>query len=494
MPKVKSYKVVLEGKLTNGKDLKEIYGNLEKMTDVQIAERINTIDEEMEKMAKEAFNRQRRIREGRPQKQRNATPDDVAIEEIHEATKELEDEKKMLQMFPKVKKKLKMIAELQDRMKKQKGKQIKELNGKLQELNDKLKEMEKKQQEIDNKIQEKMEKIEALDEDKKDEMAKLYAEVGELTIKSKKIVKNAKKEKIEKDIVEAKKTLSRYKRGTSPEDKIINKCKLPWKNLLNGMKWQEIARMSNEKLGELAGIPKKDKEAKGEENTKKDEGIKPQKNTKKDEDIEPSDTNPSGQNGGEEKPQTNRGQIGNSVTLTKGIHDTLDMHDDNKPSKKEFFQIVRRLLQSSKASRSLEVEMFRDEHPILGKIPFLSSILINREERADMNIHIRKAFDQYYDRQPTKTEIFCINHPKIAKVLEGIGIVEKAEETELEKVTEVPTFKERRKGFLQDRGIVEGQNANEEGIIHVIDVNRDKQSVEPASKVVGDEQEFDRAG
>lgn len=47
--------------------------------------------------------------------------------------------------------------------------------------------------------------------------------------------------------------------GKSEEDKIINKCQMPWNLLLSGMEWQDIAVMSNQKLSEMIGMKKQEK-------------------------------------------------------------------------------------------------------------------------------------------------------------------------------------------------------------------------------------------
>lgn len=47
--------------------------------------------------------------------------------------------------------------------------------------------------------------------------------------------------------------------GRSEEDKIINKCQMPWNLLLSGMEWQDIAAMSNHKLSEMIGLKKQEK-------------------------------------------------------------------------------------------------------------------------------------------------------------------------------------------------------------------------------------------
>lgn len=47
--------------------------------------------------------------------------------------------------------------------------------------------------------------------------------------------------------------------GRSEEDKIINKCQMPWNLLLSGMEWQDIAVMSNQKLSEMIGLKRRDK-------------------------------------------------------------------------------------------------------------------------------------------------------------------------------------------------------------------------------------------
>jgi len=47
--------------------------------------------------------------------------------------------------------------------------------------------------------------------------------------------------------------------GKSEEDKVINKCKMPWELLLAGKGWDEIAVMPEEEIYELARSNQKSK-------------------------------------------------------------------------------------------------------------------------------------------------------------------------------------------------------------------------------------------
>ena len=125
------YSKTVKGSMTEGKNLQEVYEELNGMSDADREARISEIEAEIEEIAKLMLNRQM-----------NSSTNAEKTQSLIGRVEKLKKEQKMLELFPKVKKKLKKIAQLYRRAKKEKTRKQDLAQGKYMSLRAELRRKE----------------------------------------------------------------------------------------------------------------------------------------------------------------------------------------------------------------------------------------------------------------------------------------------------------------------------------------------------------------
>lgn len=137
------YSKTVKNSMTEGKDLQTLYEELNAMSDTERETRIWEIDAEIDEIARLMLNRQMNP---------NANADKT--ETLKQRVEKLRKEQKMLKLFPKVRKKLKRIANAQKRVKAQKTKKRDIAEGEYRKLKSQLRKMQEQIEKIDADIEE----------------------------------------------------------------------------------------------------------------------------------------------------------------------------------------------------------------------------------------------------------------------------------------------------------------------------------------------------
>ncbi len=237
------YSKTVKGSMTEGKNLQELYEELNGMSDAEREARISAIDAEIEEIARLMLNRQM-----------NSSANAEKTQSLIERVEKLKKEQKMLKLFPKVKKKLKKIAQLYRRAKKEKTRKQDLAQGKYMSLRAELRRKEEKIREYDREIEEAKE----IEKTAKGQTTKKAMKVTIEHLEEEK-AKISDLDKLREEVKVAKDEFNVYNFRKSEEDQIMHKCRLPWENLLNGMDWKDISVISNQRLSEMAGMKRKEK-------------------------------------------------------------------------------------------------------------------------------------------------------------------------------------------------------------------------------------------
>lgn len=137
------YSKTIKNSMTEGKDLQTLYEELNAMSDTERETRIEDIDKEIDEIARLMLNRQM-----------NPSANANKAEILKQRVEKLRKEQKMLKLFPKVRKKLKRIANAQKRVKAQKIEKRNAAEAEYRKLRSKLKKLEDKIKDLDVDIKE----------------------------------------------------------------------------------------------------------------------------------------------------------------------------------------------------------------------------------------------------------------------------------------------------------------------------------------------------
>lgn len=237
------YSKTVKGSMTEGKNLQELYEELNAMSDADREARISEIDAEIEEIARLMLNRQM-----------NSSTNAEKTQSLIGRVEKLKKEQKMLKLFPKVKKKLKKIAQLYRRAKKEKTRKQNLAQGKYLSLRAELRRREEQIKKYDQEIEEAKEMAKTA----KGQTTKRAMEFTINYLEEEK-AKISDLDKLREEVKVAKDEFNVYNFRKSEEDQIMHKCRLPWENLLNGMDWKDISVISNQRLSEMAGMKRKEK-------------------------------------------------------------------------------------------------------------------------------------------------------------------------------------------------------------------------------------------
>lgn len=306
MAKTKSYIKVAEETLVNGENWQEVYDELKGINPEQMQERIQVIDTETKKMESEIVKRQTTDRLKKDVDQ--ATNEDT-IQEMIDISTQLQGERKILEVFPKVDKKLRVISSVKRRAEKRKAEQM----DKKKVAEQRLKEARAKQRELKEKLGEISEELLELQELMKTTKGKNARQAMAVTISDLQQKKEelGDKSEIDKLVADANDSVKAYRSEIKELDSVISKCEDPWNNVLKGKGWKEVANLAERDLKEMLGMPKKkeEKEVPSEEQKLDD------KDQGKDEDVQVA------------KPSTNRtnntNQTGNTARAVE--NQNIDM-------------------------------------------------------------------------------------------------------------------------------------------------------------------------
>lgn len=260
MARKKSYIKVAEDTLVTGENSKEVYEELSKVQLGDMKTRIEVIEAETAKMEAEIGKRQTKGGTG---------DNEATIQEMINIAKELNGEQAILEAFPKVDKKVKIIKTTKSRAEKRKAEEMAVAQKRLEEAERKEKELAEKEADFDEQIKEGQEAIKTIKSKRIREA--MEKEVADLQAGKDKLQEG--KKAIKREVIEAREGMKVYTEGKSEIDAVIKKCEDPWNNILKGMGWKAVASLSEEDLKQKLAMPKK-KEEKQDESRKNDEGKK----------------------------------------------------------------------------------------------------------------------------------------------------------------------------------------------------------------------------
>lgn len=380
MARVKSYIKVAEDTLVNGENWQEVYEELSKVSQENMKTRIKVIDEECKKMESEIVRRQTRVRAGMDGKDMEPEANAKAVEEMLSITTELQGERNILEVFPSVDKRMKIIKTTKARAEKRKAEESEVARKKLEALQDKEKELKEKEEEIDEQIKE-------AEDTMKSVKSKALRTAMEQAIKD----LNGEKDKlgsmkdIKKEVLEAKAEVRRYSEGKTELDEVIAKCERPWEGILKGMGWKEVSSLAEGTLKGMLALPK----AKQVEDKDKDEDKDKHKDDKKEEKRKE----------GKEERGAGEGKKGGSARSEGTEHEEEEEEEHNEEEHEE--------------------EEGREE-PKSAKLTIFQRFRNWREKRREAKAQKRaneegfkREFRDRYKGEPSFLDRFCAKHPKI---------------------------------------------------------------------------------
>lgn len=197
MARKKSYIKVAEETLVNGENWKEVYEELSKIQLGDMQSRIQVIEDETAKMEAEIGKRQIRSSDAANQ---------ATVQEMIDIAKELNGEKDILEAFPKVDKKVKIIKTAKARAEKRKAEEMALAQKRLEEAEKKEKEFAEQEAEFDEEIKEGQEAIKGI-KSKKLRTA-MEREVAELQAGKDKLQEG--KKDLKKEVIEAREGMKVY--------------------------------------------------------------------------------------------------------------------------------------------------------------------------------------------------------------------------------------------------------------------------------------------
>lgn len=206
MARKKSYVKVAEETLVNGENWKEVYEELSRVQAGDMKTRIQVIEAETAKMEAEIGKRQTRGGTG---------DNEATIQEMIDIAKELNGEKAILEAFPKVDKKLKIIKTSKARAEKRKAEEMAIAQKRLEEAEKREKELSEKESDFDEQIREGQDAIRTIKSKRLREA--MEKEVAELQAGKDKLQEG--KKDVKKAVIEAREGMKTY-----TERKIRNGC------------------------------------------------------------------------------------------------------------------------------------------------------------------------------------------------------------------------------------------------------------------------------
>ena len=212
MARKKSYIKVAEDTLVTGENWKEVYEELSKVQLGDMKTRIEVIEAETAKMEAEIGKRQTKGGTG---------DNEATIQEMINIAKELNGEQAILEAFPKVDKKVKIIKTTKSRAEKRKAEEMAVAQKRLEEAERKEKELAEKEADFDEQIKEGQEAIKTIKSKRIREA--MEKEVADLQAGKDKLQEG--KKAIKREVIEAREGMKVYTEGKSEIDAVIKNVK-----------------------------------------------------------------------------------------------------------------------------------------------------------------------------------------------------------------------------------------------------------------------------
>ena len=273
----KKYIDIVNSDWTNGIDARDLFVRLNAMVSGEIQIRIGEIgkaieeiDKEISKMARKARRSQRAGASKEELKASEQERDNLTDMQI-----QLEDERDMLELFPKVKSVIDAIDAVgNDMMAKSASQsiQIEEAERELEAIEEQEREAKAKldrAKEIDAEIKEKKKEIAALNGKRPKVMAAIQEEIDELGEEKDGLISKEEYSKIKTALIAKRSDVGKLKAEKAKTEKVLELCRNAWDGILKGYEWEDIAELSDAELSSMIGVKV---ERENEDKDKGDEG------------------------------------------------------------------------------------------------------------------------------------------------------------------------------------------------------------------------------
>ncbi len=462
------YSKTVKGSMTEGKNLQEVYEELNGMSDADREARISEIEAEIEEIAKLMLNRQM-----------NSNTNAEKTQSLIGRVEKLKKEQKMLELFPKVKKKLKKIAQLYRRAKKEKTRKQDLAQGKYMSLRAELRRKEEQIKKYDQEIEEAKEMAKTA----KGQTNKRAMEFAVKYLEEEK-EKISDLDELKEKVKVARDEFNVYNLRKSEEDQIMHKCRLPWECLLNGMDWKDISVISNQRLSEMAGMKRKEKvdleqeQGEGENPPKSEQSQQEGKGEGQNQEGQgqQSGTVPPEQGQGENPPAPNPPEQGQGENPPKPEQPQQEEHGEEElpPESEQEHGEEQQEQEQGEGELPPVPTKYSDNHPKLAKIKplaFLVDIavgawgglknrfpnLANMFKRKEKTEEVEKIVRETTPRRTLDELLENIDEETDIKKLKGIEAVlltaEKKAEVAIEKLKKTPEFQKPLRDMIgEDRG------------------------------------------
>ena len=273
----KKYIDIVNSDWTNGINARDLFVRLNAMVSGEIQIRIGEIgkaieeiDKEISKMARKARRSQRAGASKEELKASEQERDNLTDMQI-----QLEDERDMLELFPKVKSVIDAIDAVgNDMMAKSASQsiQIEEAERELEAIEEQEREAKAKldrAKEIDAEIKEKKKEIAALNGKRPKVMAAIQEEIDELGEEKDGLISKEEYSKIKTALIAKRSDVGKLKAEKAKTEKVLELCRNAWDGILKGYEWEDIAELSDAELSSMIGVKV---ERENEDKDKGDEG------------------------------------------------------------------------------------------------------------------------------------------------------------------------------------------------------------------------------
>lgn len=391
--KKKNYIEVVESDWTNGIGAKDLFIILNAMDEGQIQARIDEIGKAIEETEKESS---KLARKARRSQRAGASKDEMAanqqeIDNLTDIQIQLEDERDMLELFPKVKSVMSAIDEVKTDMiareasqSMQIGEAEEELKA-LEEQEEEAKAQRDRAKEIDEEIEQKEGEITALNGKRPRVMAAIQGEIEDLIKEKSGLISHEDYTKVRTALITKKSEVGKMKAQKRKDDEALALCQDPWNKVLKGYEWEDIAELSDADLSSVLGVKVSMKDEKPKDKDKKDDKDKDKGKDKGDEGrggrqggfgggpIPPEPETPPAPEPEQEEPEPEE-EAGDEEEIKGWFARKLEEWKDSRQAKKEAKEAFIEEFRLTRGRKPNWFERFKARHPKMfkEKVPVIS--------------------------------------------------------------------------------------------------------------------------
>ena len=350
--KKKNYIEIVESDWTNGVNSRDLFVRLNAMEPGEIQSRIDEIGKAIEEIDKEiskiARKARRSQRAGASKEELEASQQE--IDNLTDMQIQLEDERDMLELFPRVKSAIDAIDAVRtDMMAKSASQsmQIKDAEKELKAIEEQEKEAKAKldrAKEIDAEIAEKKKEIAALNGKRPKVMVAIQEEIDELGEEKEGLISKKEYTAIKTALITKRSDVGKLKAQKAKTEKTLELCEDPWNKILGGYEWEDIAELSDADLSGMLGV-EVDRRNQDKDKDKGDEGRGGRQGGFGGRPIQPTPPTPP-EPEAEQEPEENEEEAGDEGPEEKGwftrkIEEWKANREAKKEAKKAFIEKFR---------------------------------------------------------------------------------------------------------------------------------------------------------